>query len=311
MDSNYPLPLNGIRNFYWAAKLGSFKRAAESLNVSEAAVSQQIRNLESVLEVKLFQRGHQKVELTAEGVVLFPHVQSAFTSLFQGVNQIIDDPEPNRLSVTTMPSFASHWLIAKLTNFYELYPELSIAMDTSVEARDFEKDNFDLAIRYGQGIYPGLRSELLMSEPVVLVCQPSLLSGSKITRQDILNLPMIRGTFEGVNRAMQGFMEHYKFREDQLSKLLLLRDGGLGAEAARSGQGIALQRLSLVADLIDNGKLVFAEDYAFTEYSFYAVAPEHHFKKKKVQRFLSWLKEEMRSTADQISHNVAKIKNTN
>jgi len=308
VESNYPLPLNGLRNFYWAAKLGSFKQAAEKLFVSEAAVSQQIRKLEAALDVKLFSRGHQRVKLTAQGEQFFPYIESAFKDIFRGVNRIIDDPAPNRLAITTMPSFASHWLISRLTDFYEKYPDISISMDTSIETRNFNEGEFDLAIRFGQGTYPGLHSELLMNEPIVLVCHRDLLNDEQVTRQDIMRLPFIRGTFEGVTKTMAGFMDYYQFSEDELSKLILMRDGGLGVEAARSGQGIALQRLSLVIDLVDSGQLVYAKDYAFRDYSFYAVAPEHHFQRNKVKLFLKWLKSEMQNTANKLKPHISAIK---
>lgn len=309
MQSNYPIPLNGLKHFFWAAKLGSFKRAAEEIHVSEAAVSQQIRNLEQALKVSLFERQHQRVILSNQGKQLFPYVQSAFSSLFEGIASISADPQPNHLNLTTMPSFASHWLIGQLTSFYQRYPELTISMDTSVESRDFAENNYNLAIRYGPGVYPGLKSQLLMHEPIVLVCHPELLISNSITREDILKLPMIRGTFNGVNRAFQGFKKFYEFNEKQLTKEILLHDGGLGVEAARSGQGIAMQRLSLVIDLVESGELVYAREYAFREYSFYAVAPEHQFSLEKVQKFLSWLAPAMRETEQRISSHLAQIIN--
>lgn len=308
MQKNYPIPLNGLRHFYWAAKLNSFKQAAATIHVSEAAVSQQIRNLEQTLGVSLFERQHQQVVLTDQGNRLFPYVQSAFNSLFDGIDAISADPQPNQLSLTTMPSFASHWLIGELSSFYQQYPELSISMDTSVEARDFEEGNYNLGIRYGQGTYPGLRSELLMHDPIVLVCHHKHLKADTITREDILRLPMIKGTFKGVDDAFGDFEKFYQFEEKQLVKEILLHDGGLGVEAARRGQGIAMQRLSLVIDLVESGELVYAKDYAFRDYNFYAVAPEPQFSLDKVQKFMHWLKTEMAKTQQRLAPHIAKIK---
>jgi len=300
VEENYPLPLTGLRHFLWAAKLGSFRLAAEKLFVSEAAISQQIRKVESSLGVKLFIRKHQKVSLTPEGQKLFPFVQTAFTSLYQGVNSLAEDPNPNRISISTMPSLATHWLIQRLVLFNQIHPDLSITMDTSVEQQKFDDGNLDLAIRYGQGTYPNLKSVKLMDDPTVLVCSPSLLKGKEITREDIIRIPMIVGITDGVQTAMQNVLKDYGVKSSDLSETLLLKDGSLGAEAARSGQGISLQRISLVADMIDRGELVYATDFAFHDYSFYAVAPESHFAKAKVVKFMDWLQSEMNKTAEVI-----------
>lgn len=306
---SYPLPLSGLRHFYWAAKLQSFKLAAQTLNVSEAAISQQIRNLEATLKVKLFKRSHQKVSLTRKGQRLFPYVQTAFVNFHEGISAIAADPEPNRLTLSTMPSFATHWLIRRLTLFNQLHPKLSISIDTSLDIVDFETSQLDVAIRYGGGNYDGVKSELLMEDPTVLVCHPRLVSDGKITREDFLRLPAIIGTTDGVIQSMQAFKDFYQLPDDSQQETLLLRDGSLGAEAARSGQGISLQRISLVVDLIDSGELVYATDFASRKFSFYAVAPESHFENPKVIKFLDWLRAEMAITANRIAPYIARIEN--
>jgi DNA-binding transcriptional LysR family regulator len=111
-----------------------------------------------------------------------------------------------------------------------------------------------------------------------------------------------------VNKAFQGFKDFFQFDETQITKQILLHDGGLGVEAARSGQGIAMQRLSLALDLVESGELIYAQDYAFNEYSFYAVAPEHLFTLEKVQKFLSWLKPAMEQMQQRLIPYIAKIR---
>ena len=307
MEENYPIPLTGLKHFLWAAKLESFKLASEKLFVSEAAISQQIRKVETSLGVKLFKRKHQQVKLTHEGEKLFPYVQTAFSNLYQGINALAEDPYPNRLSLSTMPSLATHWLIQRLVQLNEIHPELSITMDTSVEQQTFENNELDLAIRYGQGKYPGLKSVLLMKDPTVLVCSPKLLKGEFITREDIVSIPMIVGITDGVQTALQNIKDAYGVDDGDLCETLLLKDGSLGAEAARSGQGISLQRMSLVAPMIEQGELVFANEFAFRDYNFYAVAPENHFNKEKVKKFMGWLQQEMKKTEQMIQPLVDKL----
>ncbi|MBV1908786.1 MAG: LysR family transcriptional regulator [Kangiellaceae bacterium] len=304
----YPLPLNGLRYFYWAAKLGSFKAAAESLNVSEAAISQQIRNVESVLSVKLFERGHQKVTLTTKGNTLFPFVQTAFLNLQEGITNISSDPQPNRLTISTMPSFATNWLITRLVKFNQLHPDLSISIDSSIELLDFEKDTIDIAIRYGTGDYPRLRSEFIMHDPMVLVCHPDLVKNRTITKDDVHRLPAIIGTADGVLKTVNAFRNFYQVPDNAQDASLLFKDGSLGAEAARNGQGISIQRMSLVADWIESGELIYGTDFAVTSENFYAVAPASHFDSPKVIKFLNWIKSETAITAERIKPLVERIK---
>lgn len=305
----YPLPLSALRHFYWAARLKSFKKAASALNVSEAAISQQIRNLEASIKVKLFIRGHQKVDLTEKGRQLFPYVQTAFINFQDGIRSISADPAPNRLSISTIPSFATNWLIRRLSLFNQQHPKLTISMDTSLDTCDFENSPVDLAIRYGEGNYPGLRSELLMIDPTVLVCHPKHVKGGDFSREHFLTIPSIIGTTDGVMQTMQMFRDFYSVADEQNGETLFLTDGSLGVEAARSGQGISLQRLSLVYELIESGELVYGKDFASAKFSFYAVAPENHFDKPKVKKFLNWLKSEMDITANKMAPHLAKIKN--
>jgi len=309
INDTYPIPINGLRYFYWAAKLTSFKLAAEKLHVSEAAISQQIRKLESTLDVKLFHRGHQKITLTHKAERLFPYIQTAFINIQEGINSIASDPNPNRLTLSTIPSYATNWLIKRLAAFNRLHPKLSISIDTSIEILDTETNPLDLAIRYGTGNYPGLKSEFLMNDPVVLVCHPRLVSNNEITREDFLRIPSIIGTSCTVIESMEYIKQFYKIKKNTQHETLLLTDGSLGVEAARNGQGISLQRMSLVVDLIESGELIYAKDYAFRDFSFYAVASETNFENPKIIMFLDWLKSEMNITEKQIAPYVAKILN--
>ena len=117
-----------LYSFYQSAELGSFKEAAELMYISSAAVSQQIRQLEEQLEVKLFERQHRKIVLTEEGKVLHQYARQGFTALQEGVRQISLDANPNSLALSALPSFAQHWLVPRLGDFSELFPDLTVLM---------------------------------------------------------------------------------------------------------------------------------------------------------------------------------------
>jgi len=313
MDSNhfdrYSLPLTGLRHFYWAAKLQSFKLAAKSIHVSEAAISQQIRKLEITLGVKLFDRSHQKVTLTHKGEQLFPFVEIAFNKLHEGIENVTKDPEPNKLNLSTFPSFAINWLIKRLTLFYQLHPSISITLDTAIKLRHMDNDNIDLSIRYGAGKYKGLRSELLMEDPMFMICHPSIVSNGVITRDDFLRLPFIASTQDPASHSLQEFKDFHAMPDCAPRETLFLKDGSLGIEAAKSGQGLSLQRLSLVVDLIESGELIYATDFASPTFKLYAVAPEKQFENPKIIKFLAWLKSEIDITSKKMEPHLSKISN--
>ncbi|MFQ3231097.1 MAG: DNA-binding transcriptional LysR family regulator, partial [Reinekea sp.] len=120
------LPLQGLFYFYVAAEAGSFKLAAERLFITPAAMSQQIRQLEEKLDIKLFERHHREVRLTEAGRQLLPYVQTSFNALQDGVNLLGQDPDPTKLAISTLPSFAQQWLVPRLGNFSKVAPDLTI-----------------------------------------------------------------------------------------------------------------------------------------------------------------------------------------
>lgn len=140
-------PLQGLYYFYVACQTGSFKLAAEQLFVSAAAVSQQIRQLEESLNIPLFIRQHRKVTLTPEGKVLFEQAQKGFAHLQEGVRLISSDANPNQLSVSTLPSFAQHWLVPRLTAFKKQQNEISLLLEPTNQLVTFEGSKIDLSIR--------------------------------------------------------------------------------------------------------------------------------------------------------------------
>ncbi|HET8905261.1 MAG TPA: LysR family transcriptional regulator, partial [Saccharospirillum sp.] len=147
-------PLNTLRCFALAAQYLSFKLAAEDLFVTQAAVSHQIRTLEEHLGVKLFERLNREVRLTPEGHALLPYVQEAFNSLNTGVSRLRADPNPDRLKVSVIPSFASAWLAPRLGSFRQRQPEYRVVLNPTHHVDTFDGET-DVALRFGSGRYPG------------------------------------------------------------------------------------------------------------------------------------------------------------
>ncbi|MCY1287890.1 Glycine cleavage system transcriptional activator [compost metagenome] len=171
------LPLTALRTFESAARLSSFKAAAEELAVTPTAVSHQIRSLESWLGVPLFERLPRSVRLTACGERLFDSLHGALLEVTQTLDQLRPQRSAGNLTLTTTPAFAALWLIPRLGRFYAGYPEINLRLDASTVTVDLHQDaSVDLAIRYGIGHYPTLHSQCLLDECFAVYGAPALVA---------------------------------------------------------------------------------------------------------------------------------------
>lgn len=285
------LPLKALQAFRLAAEANSFKEAAEQLHVTQAAVSQQIKSLEQHLGLKLFKRLTREVELTAEGRQLLPYVSQGFSSLETGMAQLMDDPNPNRLTLSTLPSFASRWLVAKLGEFQQEAPDLSIQLTVGDRLERFEGEELDIAVRFGKGDYPGLNTELLLKDYLIPACHPSLIKDDSPIAVQISNLPWLQDDTPELADLWSEFAKTL----NQDAPRLQVTDSGTLIEALLGAQGMAFVRFSLVYSLLERGILISPiQSHWKTMYDYYLVMPEHHKKRPKVKRFEAWLRKEVR-----------------
>ncbi len=194
MSFNRLPPLKSLYAFRYAATYLSFKEAAEQLNVTQAAISQQIKTLEQAVGVELFERHTRQVTLTSEGHYLFEYTVKAFDLLEVGVKGITEDQNPNTLVISTLPSFASRWLVSRLGHFQEQEKEINIQLNPSIILSSFTDRHLDLAIRFGRGQYEGLQSQLLFKDFLLPVCHPSLIDMNQPIKPQLLQLPVITDT---------------------------------------------------------------------------------------------------------------------
>ena len=171
--------LNGLRAFEAAARHLSFTLAAAELNVTQTAISHQIRRLEQELGVKLFVRQNRALALTAEAQEYLPGVRAAFNDLKLATDRLLRKDSDHVLTVSTLASLAAKWLLPKLSAFQEAHPGIDVHITTSTNLVDFRSGDVDAAIRYGRGQWPGLRADWLMADELFPVCSPALLAGRK------------------------------------------------------------------------------------------------------------------------------------
>ena len=169
--------LNALRAFEAAARHLSFTRAAEELNVTPGAISPADPPARRVRRRPLFRRTGRQVLLTDAGQAALPLLTSAFEMMAEAVHHMRAPARRDRLMISSAPSFAAKWLAPRLERFQEQNPEAEVWVSADLAITDFNSSDIDLALRYGKGIYEGLRSEKIMSESVLPVCSPDLLKG--------------------------------------------------------------------------------------------------------------------------------------
>lgn len=294
--------LKSLYYFYIVAKQQSIKQAAEQLFVSQAAVSQQCRLLEEHIDAPLFIRHHRHLELTEVGKRLFPYAEKAFVALSDGLAEISGDPNPTSLTITVLPSFASRWLVPRLGKFNDQFPGLDLMIKAEERIEAFE-NGLDLALRFGMGNYAGIESQFLMKDYIYPVCHPMYLDQKNIKdKQDLRRCTLLGDTMPEPGFSWQEWAskENITLHPKQLTY-----DGAhYITEATLAGQGVALLRHSIVADLISAGSLVRLFDCAEPlRYEYFACAPAHYFQREKIKLFLDWLQTEIKhfNAAHQLS----------
>ena len=169
-------PLNALRSFDAAARHQSFTRAAEELCVTQGAVSHQIKALESELGVQLFKRRRNGLIITDAGRDYLAVVHDVFDRLELGTDRLLQRQRSGTIIVSTSPDFAAKWLVARLGRFAEAHPEIELRLSATMHHVDFAQEEVDLAIRHGNGNWPGLDAVNLTAEELFPVCSPSLMT---------------------------------------------------------------------------------------------------------------------------------------
>lgn len=289
-----------LPTFVKVAKSLSFSKAAKELFLSPGAVSVQIKQLEEELGFKLFERKTRQIFLTRKGERFLGTVDPALTQIFAQVEAIRYMDQSDRLSVSTLPSFATKWLIPKLALFHQKHPALSIRIHTSENLIDFIAEQIDCSIRYGNGLYPGLDVTLLMEDWFYPVCHPKLVKEnlplkdfSEIAAYTLLHDVVVSAgsNISWLSWAKEVGVDHLDFNRG-----LLYNQADYAVQAAVSGQGVALARSSLVEDDIAAGHLVPLFDHKIkSSFCYYFVHPREFADNKGLKLFKEWIQEEMRS----------------
>jgi LysR family glycine cleavage system transcriptional activator len=286
--------LNWLRSFEAAARHLSFTHAAEEINLTQAAVSQQVKGLESQLQTRLFKRLPRGLELTDAGLAYLPVVREAFEKLGAGTEEIFGQERSKLLTVKVNLVFFTTWLAPRLSKFRALHPEVKLRFTSNIwiHERDGGTDA-DMEIRYGHGAGKGEESHRLTWDQLIPVCSPLLLQGSQPLHciDDLRHHTLLHviGYEEGwgywLNQTGNGQIDFSP--ELQFDTLIT------ALEVAANGDGLALGRSSLVEGMLRSGRLIapFTETLAAEE-AFHLVYSSDRFSHPHSALFRSWLVQE-------------------
>ena len=283
--------LNGLRAFEAAARHMSFTLAASELNVTQTAISHQIRRLEEELGIRLFVRQNRALSLTPEAKEYLPGIRAAFNDLRLATDRLLRKDDGNVLTVSTLASLAAKWLLPRISDFQEKHPGIDVRITTSTALVDFKSGGVDAAIRYGRGQWPGLRADWLMADRMFPVCSPELLKRKPLRKpEDLANHVLLHSSSGNDDDwrlwlTAAGLPANLSRQPGVTFDLMFMT-----VQAAIDGLGVAMGRTSYVQDDIKKGRLVVPFEIELpVDAGFYLVSPEARADTPKLSTFRKWL----------------------
>ena len=264
--------LSSLRAFEAAARLRSFKQAANELAVTATAISHRVRALETELGCLLFVRKTRAIELTAAGRSLYSAVREGFDTIAAGVERLRQRARP-RVSISTTPAFAAKWLVPRLGAFRNSHPHIDLHVHASYEPVDLNLGSIDLAIRYGQGRYEDLQATLLMQDRFAPVASPAL----KITNQQdlsqrtLIHFDWARST--ALDVTWPAWARAAGLPDLDVEAGIRYSDESHAIQAAIAGQGVALLSLVLIQEELKLGLLEARLAPVLDGHAYYVVRP--------------------------------------
>ena len=277
-------PLSALRAFQAVAEAGGYAPAARALNVTHAAVAQQVRGLEAILGVALVARAGRGMALTAEGADLARALTDGFGTIQAGV-EALRGGQNRPVRITLTPSFATQWLMPRLKDFWDRHPDIALSLHPDARVVDLRRDGMDVGLRYGNGAWPGVEARFLAPARLSVTCAPALMQGrATLTATEMQQMDwfLTRDWPEqenylislGLNPATLGRTD---FNSEELS-----------LAAARQGLGLVVESYALIEDDVAEGRLVLIHDSREKLPAYFAVTPSGP-QRAATRAFLKWL----------------------
>ncbi len=297
--------LRSMRAFHAASRYLSFTKAAEDLGVTPAAISHQIKDIEEQLGISLFNRTSRSMALTPEGEILSTATAESLELMARAIKRIRRLERRNQIKVSASPSIAAKWLVPRIDRFLKIAPGADVRIDVSSTLTDFEREDIDIAIRFGDGKYHDLDAELLFHDTLFPVCSPSIITKDKPLAhpRDLLKHSLIHLDWESPQGIpwpnWRMWMAAAGIHDFDDSAGLHFRHSSLTIQAAIDGMGVALGDSNLVADDLAAGRLVKPFELALNappQFAYYVVTPRNAPTNPLVPLFRDWCFKEAQET---------------
>lgn len=281
-------PLNALRAFEAAARHLSFTRAAGELNVTQAAVSHQIRALEDRIGRKLFRRVGRNLFLTDAAQAYLAEIRAAFDRIDEATRRLEAQDRSGVLNATVLPSFAAMWLLPRLGRFRAVHPEIDVRLSSDGELVDLARSDHDVGIRTGRGRWPGLRSHLILTERLAVVCSPEL--ARRVGLKEPRDLARVTLLHDEPRERWAIWFRRLGITDIDPWRGPGFSHSNMVIQAAVGGLGVAVVGETLAMDELKAGRLVrpFAETIP-TDYSYYLVYLEAAAERPKIVAFRDWI----------------------
>lgn len=292
MARKFP-PLHLLHLFEAAGRNLSFKKAAEELFLSPSAISHQIKSLEENMGMALFIRKGRGVKLTSAGTQYLAVVQNIFDSLDEGTALVKKQVSKKTLRISTFPTLASNVIIPRLAKFQNEFPDIELLIETSIELADLRYDELDIALRLGDGDWPGVISEQIFDLHVSPMCSSTFARSHQLKEVDqILTVPLIK--LSNIPEAWPTWLQLVGLSGVEFHSSLSFGSYDAVIQAAQQGLGLALGALPLENAALSSGALVkpFSEQIQFNQ-SCFAVYRHQDKYREDIIAFLIWFKQQL------------------
>src|SRR5436853_349591 len=293
-------PLNALKAFEAIARHLSFAKAADELHVTPAALSHQIRALESQLGLELFHRRTRAIELTDAGRLIYPGLHAGFESVRNDIGQLDRTREGNVLVISATPGLVAKWLIPRLWRFLRAYPDIDARVSATLKLVDFSADGVDVAIRLSKQAAPDLHDEKLFEDSMLPVCAPRLVEQGLRSAADLARFPLIHYDFATSMHTPPVWADWFPLaglKGADITRGLRVNAADHALDAAAAGAGVVLSHKLIASDDVHSGRLVapFGPELPLTS-AYHFVCPKGHEMRPNVRAFRDWLFAEMEET---------------
>ncbi len=288
-------PIATLRALEAAARHRSFTKAAAELNVTQSAISHQIRHMEALWGMALFARGARPLALTKAGGALAPVVREFLDRLTGTLAALREDDARGALRISMLESFALRWLVPRLGDFRAGHPEIDVWISTKDELVNFATDDVDLGIRLGKGDYSGLQVTFLFREYVFPVCSKVLLERLGVPKEpaELARFPLLLRHFEQQSPSWADWLRMAGVANISLAEGPRFPNSNMALQAAIDGQGVALVRSAHVdAELSSAGLVRLFNVHCPSDVAYYLVAPKDSEARAKIAAFRAWIVEQ-------------------